>query len=264
MNFEIKKFNTSILKKKRENGSSPVIAVIGKRGTGKSEIIKSLLYENRDIASGIVISPTESGNSFYNNFIPGLFIHHQFDSQLLRRVLTRQKKLIKKNGHKPEYDFFVILDDCMYNAKVLGKDLGIREIFANGRHFQIFLIISIQYIMDLPISLRSNVDFVFSLKENNLSNVEKLYKSFYGIFPTRAMFSQVFNRITDNFGSIVLDNLSRSSVINETIFWYKAIYPCPSFRLGSEKMWRLNEKYYDADKELNENLPDQPQINLRK
>ena len=73
--IQLKRFNPEVtFKKRRSENSAPVIAILGKRGSGKSEIIRTIMYYSRDILTGIVISPTESGNSFYKQFIPDLFL----------------------------------------------------------------------------------------------------------------------------------------------------------------------------------------------
>jgi hypothetical protein len=248
--LQLVKFKITVLNEKRRNNSSPIICVVGKRNTGKSEIIKNIMYHNRDIPSGIIISPTEQGNSFYSSFCPSLFIHYTYDTLLLKNILDRQKKLIKKNGHHPKYDFFVILDDCMFNKTEINKDINLRQFFMNGRHFQIFLIMSVQYIMDLSVTLRTNIDFVFAMKENNIQNIERLYNSFFGIFSSKQLFIQAFNQITENYGCIVLDNLSRSNNITETVYWYRSPYPHIEFKVGNKKIWKLHNKYYDANKEF--------------
>lgn len=256
--LQLNKFDTATLCEHRRGNSTPVICVIGKRNTGKSEIIKSILYANKDIPSGIVISPTENGNRHYTSFCPSLFIHDAFDSSILQKILQRQKRLIKKHGKHPRFDFFIILDDCMYNAKQVCKDTSIREIFSNGRHYQIFIILSVQYIMDLALPLRSNIDYVFCLRENNIQNCEKLYTSFFGVFPNKNTFIQTFMTVTDNYGCIVANNLSRSNKINECVYWYRALYPCPPFKIGSSKYWKIHSMYIktsdsDNDDENNNN-----------
>lgn len=252
MELDIKRFDPISLVQRRMRGSSPVIACIGKRGSGKSEVIRTLLYHNRDIPSGVVFSGTEMGNSFYKSFVPGLFIYNRFDSAVLRKIINRQKTKIMESGGKrlPQHDFFVILDDIMYDCRTVSKDLGIREIFTNGRHLGIFLIIAVQYVMDLSISLRSNIDLVFCMKENNMLNLEKIYKGFFGVFETKNLFVQVFNRLTENYGAIVADNTSRSNNINENIYWFRSQYPPIVFHMGSDRLWKVNDKYYDEKKEL--------------
>jgi hypothetical protein len=242
------KFSAKTLTEKIRSDSSPVICVIGKRNTGKSQVIQSLLRANKQIPAGIVICPTETGNSFYSSFCPDTFIYHEFCQELLQKVMERQKKLIKRDGKgNPSNDFFMILDDCMYNSREICNNVNIKEIFRNGRHFQITIIVAVQYVMDLPISLRSNVDLVFCMRENNLSNLERLYKSFFGIFPTKALFVQAFNQITENYGSMVSDVLSRSNKIEECVFWYRAPYPSPEFKIGNEDFWNFHKNHYKKE-----------------
>lgn len=253
--LQINKFCPKTISDKIRSDSSPVICVIGKRNTGKSQVIQSLLSSNRCIPTGIVICPTESGSSFYSNFCPDSFIYHDFDPNLLRRIMYRQRVRVKKHGRIPKNDFFIVLDDCMYNSREICNNVNIKEIFRNGRHFQITIIVAAQYVMDLPVALRSNIDLVFCMRENNLSNVERLYKSFFGIFPTKQLFAQAFNTITENYGSIVVDTLSRSNKIEECIYWYRAPFPCPSFKLGSPELWRFHQLNYDESYVLNEQPP---------
>ena len=260
--LQIKKFCPSILTDKINSDSSPVICIIGKRNTGKSEVIRSLLYYNNTIPCGIVISPTETGNKFYSEFSPDSFIHHQFDPELMERVMKRQRKRVTKNGKIQSNNFFVILDDCMYESKEICGNKQIKEIFRNGRHFQITIIVTTQYVMDLPVALRSNVDYVFCMRENNVANIERLYRSFFGIFQTKQSFSEAFSVVTENYGSIVCDNLSRSNRIDKCIFWFCALYPCPQFRTGSNHFWKFHRKFYDQDHDKNDDDNDEGGVTL--
>ena len=54
MNLELKKFDLSSIKKDK------VLVFIGKRETGKSFLVRDLLYYNQDVPIGTVISGTES------------------------------------------------------------------------------------------------------------------------------------------------------------------------------------------------------------
>ena len=254
--LQIKKFNPVVLSDKIASDASPVICIIGKRNTGKSEVIRSLLYYNKNIPSGIVISPTEMGNKFYGSFCPDSFIHHHFDPELLGRIMTRQRRHVSKYGKIFKNNLFMILDDCMYDSKEVCGNKHIKEIFRNGRHFQITIVVTAQYVMDLPVALRSNIDYVFCMRENNVANIERLYRSFFGIFPTKYSFSQAFSTVTENYGSIVCDNLSRSNKIDECVYWFRALYPCPAFRMGSAKYWNFHNNFYDNNHQSHDNDDD--------
>ena len=73
-----------------------VVVLIGKRGTGKSFLVKDLLYYHTDIPIGTVVSGTESANKFYGDFVPNAFIHEEVSGELMQNVITRQKLVMKK------------------------------------------------------------------------------------------------------------------------------------------------------------------------
>ena len=128
----------------------------------------------------------------------------------------------------------MLVDDCMYDSKFL-KDTCIRQCFMNGRHLKIFFMLTMQYVMDLPPALRANVDYVFILRENIIQNREKLYKSFFGIFPSFDMFCKVNDSCQENYDCLVLDNTVKSTSIQDCFFWYKATVR-KNFKVGSPEL----------------------------
>ena len=73
-----------------------VIVMIGKRNTGKSFLVKDLLYYKKDLPIGTVISGTEGANEFYSKIVPPLFIHEEFKPHIVTNLLARQKKQLDK------------------------------------------------------------------------------------------------------------------------------------------------------------------------
>ena len=246
--IQISKFNPRVIEERRVNGSGPATCVfIGKRGTGKSTLVKDILYYCRTIPIGTAISATEDGNKYYSSFIPDLFIHSEYKSDVIQSVINRQKKMImnaKESDPKSKNDAFVLLDDCMYDKKMI-RDPNIRGIFMNGRHWRLLFILTMQYCMDLPPDLRANIDFVFVLRENIVQNQDKLYKNFFGIFPDAPTFREVMNSCTEGYDCMVLDNTSRSNKIEDCIFWYRA-KPDRQFKIGSRDLWDFHKKHYNS------------------
>ena len=56
---------------------------------------------------------------------------------------------------------FVILDDCMFDKKILTSKAA-RDIHMNGRHCGILFINLVQYAIDIPKPLRGQIDYVFA------------------------------------------------------------------------------------------------------
>ena len=90
MNLELKKFDMS------EITDDKVVVLIGKRDTGKSYLCRDILYHHKNIPVGQVISGTEGANQFYSNMVPKLFIHNEFNPQIIQNMLKRQKMLLDK------------------------------------------------------------------------------------------------------------------------------------------------------------------------
>ena len=165
MNLELKKFDISTIKPDK------VCVFIGKRETGKSFLVKDLLYFHKKVPIGTVISGTEGANQFYGKMVPSLFIHDEYTPAVVANAVKRQKLVVKKKM-KEEHLYgksninpsaFLILDDCLYDNSWV-KDVNIRSLFMNGRHYKMLFIITMQYALGIPPNLRTNIDYVFILR----------------------------------------------------------------------------------------------------
>ncbi len=271
MNLALKKFNLN------EISSDKVCVFIGKRETGKSFLVKDLLYYHKEVPIGTVISGTEAANSFYGNIVPNLFIHDMYTPEIINNTLKRQKMVIKKinkenaNYGKSNIDprAFLILDDCLYDQSWI-RDPNIRSLFMNGRHYKILFIITMQYALGIPPSLRTNIDYVFILRENYVSNRKRLYEHYAGMFPTFEIFCQVMDQCTEDYNCLVINNNAKSNKLEDQVFWYKAD-PHSDFKIGAQEFWEHhNSKFndnYDSEEEQNDFVAPRkrgPTINVKK
>lgn len=225
-----------------------VTLVIGRRRTGKSWITRDILYHKQHLPVGIAMSGTEEGNGFYSNYIPDTFVYNKYDPQTLRTVMARQKKLV--HGNHPFPNAFVILDDCAYDRKIFLGDTPLREMFMNGRHWKLFQIITLQWVMDMPPDLRQNIDYVIVLKDNILKNLKKLHDNFFGIINDFNQFVEIMRQVTEQHGALVLDNTSDSNDITKMLFWFKA--RPREFKMGTAEYWRQHNKRYNPKHMLEE------------
>ena len=255
MTLELKKWDMRNISFKPDENKGPVIVLIGRRDTGKSYLVRDLLYYHQDIPIGTVISGTEAGNGFYASHVPKLFIHDEYNSAIIENILKRQKTVLKqvkkeiaaykKTNIDPRA--FVILDDCLYDASWT-KDKMMRLLFMNGRHWKIMLIITMQYPLGIPPNLRTNIDYVFILREPYIANRKRIYENYAGMFPTFESFCQVMDQCTENYECLVINNNSKSNKLQDQIFWYKA-EPHGSFRLGSKEFWEISKEINSDDDE---------------
>ncbi len=248
---KIKQFNPEILETRRLNGISPTILVVGKRGSGKSTLISDLLWFIRKIPMFVCMSGTEEGNGFYGNYVHPLMVHGEYKKDIVNSLINKQKRLHKKclkeniNSNVPELSVGLLLDDCGFKKNIMNQE-DMRLLFMNGRHYKIFFILSLQYMMDIPPNLRTNVDYIFCLRENIVANQKKLYDNFFGVFPTFGDFKCMFNKYTNDYGCLVLDNTSKSNEIDKCIFHYKAI-PNRKYKIGSKDLTAILDSKYKGD-----------------
>lgn len=247
MNLELKKFNMKQISFNPNENKGPVIVLIGRRDTGKSFLVRDLLYYHQDIPIGTVISGTEAGNGFFGDHVPKLFIHDEYNTAIIENILKRQKLVLKQvKKEKEAYGrsnidprAFVILDDCLYDNS-WAKDKVMRLLFMNGRHWKIMLVITMQFPLGVPPNLRTNIDYVFILREPYISNRKRIYENYAGMFPTFESFCQVMDQCTENYECLVINNNAKSNKLDDQIFWYKAANHS-DFKLGAKEFWELSK-----------------------
>jgi len=279
MTLELRKFDMKSIQFKSDdkNGSTgPVIVLIGRRDTGKSFLVRDLLFYHQDIPIGTVISGTEAGNGFYSKHVPKLFIHDEYNTAIIENILKRQRTVMKQMKKEVETykktnidpRTFVILDDCLFDSSWT-KDKLMRLLFMNGRHWKILLIITMQYPLGIPPNLRTNIDYVFILREPYITNRKRIWENYAGMFPTFESFCQVMDQCTENFECLVINNNAKTNKLHDQIFWYKA-QDHKDFRLGSKEFWDISKdlKSDDEDESYDPNSARRksagPKINVKK
>jgi hypothetical protein len=255
MTLELKKFDMRWITFRPDENKGPVIVMIGRRDTGKSFLVRDLLYHHQDIPIGTVISGTEAGNGFYAQHVPKLFIHEEYNTAIIENILRRQKAVMKQMNKEIESfrrtsidpRTFVILDDCLYDQSWT-RDKLMRLLFMNGRHWKVLLVITMQYPLGIPPNLRTNIDYVFILRESYLTNRKRIWENYASMFPTLESFCQVMDQCTENYECLVINNNSKSNQLYDQIFWYKAEQR-PNFRLGSSEFWEISKGIQSDDED---------------
>ena len=254
--LELKKFNMNSIP------DGAVILMLGKRHTGKSQLVRNFMKHNTDYPIGMVISPTEASNGFFQNFIPKMLIYDKYEPAILERFVSRQKKMTEQ-FKREEAKFgkttldpraFLILDDCMYDKSWL-TDENIRYLFFNGRHCKCAaMIITMQFPLGIPPMFRTNIDYIFILRENIINNRKRIFEQYAGMFPSFDAFSQVMDQCTENYECLVIDNRTQSNKLNDQVFWYKADVGGSDFKVCSQHLWSIQcqndvSKGADADED---------------
>lgn len=253
MNFNIKKFNIDMIKDRCEIDSrkSPMIVVIGKKDTGKSFLVKDILFHAQNaFPVGTVISGTEVANEFFQHMVPSKLIHDKYKPEIVMNVIKRQLAIKTKRNHDKSASggssnvdprAFLILDDCLYDSSWIREE-STRYVFMNGRHIDLMTIITMQYPLGVTPNLRTNVDFIFILRETMIGNRKRIYENYAGMFPTFEMFCQFMDQCTENYECLVICNGVASNKLEDQVFWYKASEH-PPFKLCDDSLWVDNKPF---------------------
>jgi hypothetical protein len=146
MTLELRKFDMKSISFKPNEAKGPVVVLIGRRDTGKSFLVRDLLFYHQDIPIGVVVAGTEEGNGFYGKLVPKLFIHNEYNTAIIENILKRQKSVLKQIKKEVETfkrstidpRAFVILDDCLYDG-AWTRDKMMRLLFMNGEMFAVVI-----------------------------------------------------------------------------------------------------------------------------
>jgi len=253
MNFTIQKFQIEILKDrcKVDSRKSPMIVLIGKKDTGKSFLVRDIMYNTQnEFPIGTVISATEVANEFFQHMVPSKLIHDKYKPEIVTNMIKRQLSMkahrnTDKHGRGEvsavDPRAFLILDDCLYDGSWV-KEESTRYIFMNGRHIDLMTIITMQYPLGISPNLRTNVDFIFILRENVINNRKRIYDNYAGMFPTFEMFCHFMDQCTENFECLVICNGIQSNRLEDQVFWYKAV-DHPQFKMCDDSLWVDNKAF---------------------
>jgi hypothetical protein len=245
----LEEFNLNQLK------SHPSILIVGKDNFEKKCLMKDIIFHYKDIIlSGVIIAPNDDMNNFYKTHFPDLFIYREL-RDTPGKIIANQLHLMKnEKSNKNDLSTMCIMDSCLL------KDDNIEKMIFFGRHYQLTYILAVTNLSDLPLHFRFNFDYIFLLKDDSVTNKNKLWTNFGSTYSFNE-FENIFDAITKNCSSIVIDNRSESEMkmywfkMRERSMYNKIISPI------SKKSDPINEqyiqiKYKDDTYELNVNITD--------
>ena len=252
--LKLKRWDPSTIK------PASTVLLVGRRGTGKSTLLRDLAWHfaqrRRDDGSPLIdlcigMSPTEESSESLGSFMPPCLIHNEYSEDVLQRLMDSQKRDWKRGYGR---NILLFLDDCGFDKKVFTSKI-VRELFLNGRHRRIGLVFALQYCLDIPPDIRSNIDIVIAARDPIHTSREKLHRNFFGVFRDYQEFGLTFDTCTNNYETLVLHNNIGvpSNNIEDTVFWHRADPNRPAFRLGNEAFWRMSDRFYrDREDEVEE------------
>jgi len=239
---ELKEFDMSEIASKPNCN----IIVIGKRNTGKSTLIKYILYYIRNVVPMIIaMSGTERTNNFYKQILPKILVYEEVDSTKFQPILDRQIQLREKIiQNKSKYrntnpNIALVLDDCVDRTDWT-KDDAVNFFTTNGRHAALTFIVVTQESKKLPPSMRTNADYIFISKTNGFTERKKIRDDYLGMIGDKRECDRIFSEYTKDYKFLVVDNVTKETNVKNQLFWCKADPNIKSI-LCDQVYWRLDK-----------------------
>jgi hypothetical protein len=177
--------------------------VLGKTNSGKSVMIKYLVSHSKNEFDKIfVICPTEEINQFYSDIIDKNCIFSEFKEEWLKSLIKKLTDLKKENKDK-KFNVLLILDDLGSDAKFSTSD-SFKLLMVRGRHMGLSLLISCQYIYQVPPICRSNICYLIVGQQNNQSQQILADEYLYGNID-RKKFLNIYHNAIKDYGFLIVN-----------------------------------------------------------
>ena len=180
-----------------------IIGLFGKRKSGKSRLLRYLVTCEQDSFKKIfVICPTEQVNKFYSQLVPEDCIFDNYDNDWMNKLINKMTE-IKSNNSKDKSNVLIILDDCVSDTN-FHQCSTLNILCTRGRHINISVIITTQYIYAIPPICRNNIDYVFAGQMNKMS-VDSMSEQFLLGNIEKKEFIKLFNNATKDYNFFVIN-----------------------------------------------------------
>lgn len=232
--------------------------IVGKTGTGKSSIMKLLMYyHRRKFRLAMLYSETATTNPDFANIIHDLFIFTEFPEEKLEYLLQHQAYITNaaKRGDKMYknaiLDAIFLSDDCVAEDGWLKKPIT-KKMAYQFRHYRGSWIMCVQNIMAVPKNLRRNIRYLIITEAASMA----AKKTIYTHFCNESMCSyQAFSKAIDTYATrgkvLIIDN--DPTLKPEQQLCFATTIPkeeIPHFRIGSKKIWEAAKRKYNPKWEI--------------
>ena len=181
--------------------------LVAKRNSGKSVLLKYLVDQKKSKFEKIyVICPTESVNNFYSSLVEKNCIFDSWNEEWAESLI---QKMTTQNANKKKEEkknILLILDDVMSDTN-FAQSPALKKLYTRGRHINIGVIATCQYLYNLPPICRSNADWCI-VGQMNRQSIQLLAEEYLSGDLEKNDFVKLYNRSTKDYGFLVINNNS--------------------------------------------------------
>jgi len=180
------------------------VLLIGKRASGKSELLRYLVgLSKTQFKTVFLVCPTEKVNNFYDGLIKPENIFDEYNEAWVEKLMKKMGEVNQNKSNHEASHILLILDDICSDLN-LAKSKTIKQLFCRGRHLKISIIMTAQYIYQIPPVLRCNSDFV-AVGQMNSQSLDLLTSEFQFGNITKKDFKAMYMKSTSNFNFLLIN-----------------------------------------------------------
>lgn len=177
--------------------------IIGKRGSGKTNIIKDFMCElsKNKVIENIIIFSTNTNSNYETLINPEhtYKIQNKLNSKTIKKILTNQSD----QNAKP---LLIILDEIIHSKKILYNE-NFKELIISSHNLNIYLIMSIQFPINLCPQIKNNIDCFIIYADDMILNKKTILKNYLNKFTKYEIFDEIMKQICTNYSALVFDKL---------------------------------------------------------
>ena len=182
-----------------------IVSLIGKRNSGKSQMLRYLYDQQKHLFRSVfVCCPTESVNHFYEDIVKKQNIFDTYNEQWVEKLIER---MTAENAGKPDNKashILLILDDLCSDTN-FHQSKTFKKLCTRGRHIKIAVVITAQYIYQIPPVARNNSDFILC-SQMNTQGLDLLTTEFLFGNLTKKEFIDIYYKNTADYSFLVINN----------------------------------------------------------
>lgn len=187
--------------------------IVAKSGSGKSTLVSNIvahLTKKRIIQGILIFSTTAKGNSDYQFVDKSYLVMEMLDIKLLLHIMAIRAKA-KASGQTVN-NLLIILDDILGEKDIRSKEM--ESLISKARHYNMFILISVQFVNAIPPSVRQNANVVAITKLSNKAELDYMY-DLCGYPGTKQEFNEMMQKEVGLYEFFLTNRYSPSKKIED-------------------------------------------------
>ena len=187
-----------------------ILAFCAKRASGKSRLLRYLVINSKHLFSKIfIICPTECVNSFYKELVPADNIFSTYSESWMESIITKMTEVNSGKSDEEAKHILIILDDVASDHN-FHQSKSLKKLATRGRHIKIAVMVTMQYIYQIPPVIRNNCDYIY-VGQMNQQSLQLLSSEFLMGNVTKNEFLDLYHSNTNDYSFLVINNNSTTN-----------------------------------------------------